>query len=187
MEVSPLMASALRSTFLVGSLRSASLNKAAATYAARMLDQTTSVNIPDLGLLPLYNQDVEELRDPGPVSDLKAAVLESELVVIFSPEYNYGIPGALKNAIDWLSRPFGAGCLLDRSVGIVSISPGSRAGENVREQLLTVCQALSHHAFPTTLGVGVVSELKDGELPDHAKSALDHWFGDLMRYVATES
>ncbi|MDP7066319.1 MAG: NADPH-dependent FMN reductase [Acidimicrobiales bacterium] len=181
------MASLLTSTFLVGSLRSSSLNKAAATHAARILNQTATIKIPDLGLVPLYNQDIEDVGDPGPVTDLKNAVLGSELVVIFSPEYNYGIPGALKNAIDWLSRPFGAGCLLERSVGIVSITPSSAGGENVREQLLTVCQALSHHAFPTTLGVGGVSELQDGELPDGAKSVLDHWLADLVHYAAVES
>ena len=63
-----------------------------------------SVRWPDLGNLPLFNEDLEDIEPPA-VTSFKEEVRNSELVIIFTPEYNYGIPGGLKNAIDWLSRP----------------------------------------------------------------------------------
>ena len=100
------MAEVPNCTILVGSLRTDSINKAAADCASDYLEGRFTVYRPDLSGLPPFNQDVEDTGDPPAVADLKAAVLDSELVLIFSPEYNYGIPGVLKNAIDWLSRPF---------------------------------------------------------------------------------
>ena len=174
----------LKCTFLVGSLRSGSLNRAAAVHARSFLGDDADVTTPDLGKIPLYNQDLEENGSLEVVTELQSEVARSDIVVIFSPEYNYGIPGPLKNAIDWLSRPFGAGSLIGRAVGIVSVSPSSRGGENVREQLLQTCEILSDRTCGITLGIGGVASLNEGALPHEGKQALDGWLEMFTRYAA---
>ena len=111
-------------TLLVGSLRAASLNKIAARSASEYLAYMCTVRSPDLGNLTLFNEDLEE-AEPPEVTALKDDVGDSNLVIIFTPEYNYGIPGGLKNAIDWLSRPVRNGCLMGRYVAIASVGPPS--------------------------------------------------------------
>ena len=85
----------LKGTFLVGSLRSESLNSAAAVHARSFLADGAEVTTPDLGEIPLYNQDLEENASLEVVTQFQREVSRSDIVVIFSPEYNYGIPGLL--------------------------------------------------------------------------------------------
>ena len=169
-------------TILVGSLRQNSLNRAAAECAADHLADRFSIYQPDLAVVPPFNQDVEDAGDPPVVEDLKAAVLNSELVLIFSPEYNYGIPGLLKNAIDWLSRPFRAGSLIGRVVGITSVTPGPRGGENTREQLLQTCGVLTERLYQVTLGIPNVTQLENGILPEESRSALHNWLDEVVEF-----
>ena len=169
-------------TILVGSLRKDSINKAAADCASEYLKGRFTLYRPDLSGLPPFNQDVEDAGDPPAVADLKAAVLDSELILIFSPEYNYGIPGVLKNAVDWLSRPFRAGSLVGKAVGITSVTPGSRGGENTREQLLQTCGVLTERLYQVTLGIPNVLELDDGAIPELARSALRDWLGEVIEF-----
>ena len=63
------------------------------------------VEVFDLDELPLYNQDVEDAGEPAAVGSLKAAMARSDALLVATPEYNHGVPGVLKNAIDWASRP----------------------------------------------------------------------------------
>lgn len=170
-------------TFLVGSLRSTSLNRAAANHARDYFGADASVKVPDLAALPLYNQDLETTGFPAPVTDFKSRVERSDMILIFSPEYNYGIPGPLKNALDWLSRPFGAGSLIGKPVGIISVSPSSRGGENVREQLLKTCQILTDRTYGITIGIGGVGDLIDGELPEDDKQSLASWLKMFTLYA----
>tara|TARA_Y100001970_G_scaffold37499_1_gene46338 strand:- start:19977 stop:20528 length:552 start_codon:yes stop_codon:yes gene_type:complete len=181
------MADTRKVAFLVGSLRSASLNRAAALHAHGFFRDDTAVTTPDLAEIPAFNQDLEASGTPAVVTDLKNEVARSDMVVIFSPEYNYGIPGLLKNAIDWLSRPFQAGSLIGRAVGIVCVSPSSRGGENVREQLLRTCQILTDRTYGTTLGIGGVTELNDGVLPEDATRALDKWMKSFTLYATSQT
>jgi len=171
-----------RLTILVGSLRAGSFNYAAAKVAERYLAGKADVSWPDLSLVPFFNQDVEELGDPPTVLALKKAVAVSQIVLIFTPEYNFGVPAVTKNVIDWLSRPFGNGCLTDRIVGIVAVGPSSRGGENVREELLRICGTLSDRVYPKTLGIPRVSELANGRLPETAESAVRLWVDEMLVY-----
>ncbi|PDH67088.1 MAG: NADPH-dependent FMN reductase [Acidimicrobiales bacterium MED-G01] len=182
MEESLPMADTPRCTILVGSLRRDSINKAAADCAGEYLAGRFTLYQPDLSGIPPFNQDVEDAGDPPAVADLKAAVSGSELVLIFSPEYNYGIPGLLKNTIDWLSRPFRAGTLMGKVVGITSVTPGSRGGENSREQLLQTCGVLTERLYRVTLGIPNVSELENGTIPESSRSALHHWLEELVLF-----
>ena len=176
------MGDGLRATILVGSLRAGSLNYEAAQVAERYLSGKADVSWPDLSLVPFFNQDVEELGDPPTVVALKKAVAVSQIVLIFTPEYNGGVPAVTKNAIDWLSRPFGNGCLTNRVVGIVAVGPSSRGGENVREELLRICGTLSDRVYPKPLGIPRVSELANDRLPEAAEGAVRLWIDQVLVY-----
>lgn len=110
-----------------GSLRKGSFNSALLREAARVAPAGVEVVIRSIEAIPLYNGDVEEKSGiPGPVQELKAAIAEAQGLLIATPEYNNSIPGVLKNAVDWLSRPpsdikrvFGG-----KPVAIMGASPG---------------------------------------------------------------
>ncbi len=169
-------------TLLLGSLSASSLNRTAALGAAEYLDYMCALLWPDLETLPLFNEDFEA-AEPAAVTALKNDVSNSELIIIFTPEYNHGIPGALKNAIDWLSRPMGNGCLIDRFVAIASIGPPSQDGENVRENLVRTCGTLTDRLYPTTLRIPVARDSGEVDLGDEATIALYDWLDDLLQFT----
>lgn len=89
---------------LSGSLRSGSLNSAALRAAADLAPPGVTVNIGSIAGIPLYDEDLRSEGTPESVTALAAAVADADAVLIATPEYNYSVPGTLKNAIDWLSR-----------------------------------------------------------------------------------
>src|SRR5262245_31443399 len=89
-----------------GSLRSGSFNTHLLNAAAQLTDSGTTLNVASIRGIPLYDGDVESTSGiPQAVRDLKARVVASDGLLLATPEYNNGIPGVFKNAIDWLSRP----------------------------------------------------------------------------------
>lgn len=120
---------------LEGSLRQASLSRALARAAAGLMpDGVTAVALPNPGTLPLFNQDVLDEGTPDSVAAMIAAVAAMDAVLIVTPEYNWSIPGGLKNAIDWLSR-VNPNPLAHKPVAIWSVSPGLLGGARVHESL----------------------------------------------------
>ena len=89
-----------------GSLRQASFNRSALRAAQALVPAGVSLDVFDLDGIPPYNQD-QEKQAPPRVIELKARVRASDAVLFATPEYNYSVPGVLKNAIDWASRPYG--------------------------------------------------------------------------------
>src|SRR5688572_752722 len=90
---------------IAGSLRRASYNRALLRAAQELAPEGMEIRIFDrMGELPLYNEDVEAQGDPEPVQAFKAAIGQADGLLIATPEYNHGVPGVLKNAIDWASR-----------------------------------------------------------------------------------
>lgn len=90
---------------IAGSLRKASANAGLLRLAAESAPTGVVVDIFDLAPIPLYNGDVEAAGLPEPVAAFRAAIASADALLIASPEYNYSIPGVLKNALDWASRP----------------------------------------------------------------------------------
>jgi chromate reductase, NAD(P)H dehydrogenase (quinone) len=88
-----------------GSLRKGSLNSAALRAAGELLPEGMSLELADLSDVPIYNDDVRIVGFPASVERLRAQVLAADALLFATPEYNYSIPGMLKNAIDWVSRP----------------------------------------------------------------------------------
>ncbi|NLU82020.1 NAD(P)H-dependent oxidoreductase [Rhodococcus sp. HNM0569] len=116
---------------LVGSLRSASVNRQLAEVAVAAAPEGAELTIADnLGELPFYNEDLDvEGADLPAVAALREAARAADAFLLFTPEYNGTIPAVLKNAIDWLSRPFGAGAVKDKPVAVVSSSPSPNAAQ----------------------------------------------------------
>lgn len=92
-----------------GSLRRHSYNRGLLRAAAEATPPGVHVEVFELADIPLYNADAEAEGDPEPVARLKAAIVAADAVLVASPEYNYSIPGVLKNTIDWASRPYRGG------------------------------------------------------------------------------
>ena len=123
----------LRILGIAGSLRRASYNRGLLREAVAVAPADVRVDVFDLTPIPLYNADVEAQGDPEPVAALKSAIGAADALLIATPEYNYSIPGVLKNAIDWASRPPATSVLLGKPIALMGASPG-RFG-SVRAQL----------------------------------------------------
>ena len=90
---------------LSGSLRQRSFNTGLLRAAAELAPDGVTIEIADLSQLPLYNDDLHQAGAPAPVDTLRATLASADAVLFATPEYNYSVPGVLKNAIDWVSRP----------------------------------------------------------------------------------
>lgn len=108
----------------VGSLRAGSLNHSLATNLEALAPEGTTFNYVDIGALPLFNQDLES-DYPASARAIKDIVEASDGVLFVTPEYNRSIPGVLKNAIDWASRPWGSNSFNGKPAGIVGASGGA--------------------------------------------------------------
>ncbi|WP_217143532.1 NADPH-dependent FMN reductase [Streptomyces sp. AC627_RSS907] len=115
---------------LVGSLRAGSHNRQLAEAAARLAPEGAEVQLFEgLGEVPFYNEDIDvEGSVPAAALKLREAAQASDAFLLFSPEYNGTIPAVLKNAIDWLSRPYGAGAIVGKPVAVVGTALGQYGG-----------------------------------------------------------
>jgi chromate reductase len=109
---------------IAGSLRAASYNRAALRAAQRLAPDGVALEILDLAGIPPYNQDLEQ-DPPPPVAELKRRVRAADAVLFCTPEYNYSVPGVLKNAIDWASRPHGDSAWQGKPVAVMGASVGA--------------------------------------------------------------
>ena len=115
---------------LVGSLRADSLNRRIAETIREQAPAGVSVEIVDgLERLPFYNEDLDGTEAPAPAAALRARVAEADRVLAVTPEYNGTMPAVLNNAIDWLSRPYGAGALVGKPFGVVGATPTPYGGK----------------------------------------------------------
>lgn len=128
-----------------GSLRKQSLNTALVKEAARLAGDNIQVEIATLHGIPLYDGDVEEASGiPEAVDALKAKILAADALLISTPEYNGSIPGVLKNALDWLSRPTGEAARVfgGRPLALIGASPGGFGTLSAQTHWLPVFKSL---------------------------------------------
>jgi chromate reductase len=118
----------------VGSLRKGSYNKALMRAALELLPEDASLEVFDLDGIPPFNQDLEN-QPPQVVKEFKVKIRKADAILIASPEYNYSIPGVLKNAIDWASRPSGDNVFEGKPVAIMSASTGRLGGARAQYHL----------------------------------------------------
>lgn len=125
-----------------GSLRSGSYNRGLIRAAVELAPPGTTVEMFELGDIPLYNQDIQDQGDSPAVAAFKTAIAAADALLVATPEYNHCIPGVLKNALDWASRPRATSPLRDKPVAILGATPGpgatARAQANLREAFVFV-------------------------------------------------
>jgi chromate reductase len=159
----------IRLVGLPGSLREASFSRATLLGLRNNLPEKVTLQIRNLQL-PLYNQDEDRADAPAEVRRLREGIANSHGIVIVTPEYNHGIPGVLKNALDWASRPFGKSVLIDKPVLVISVSPaftgGVRAHAQVNETLLSIPARVI--GGPQVVIGGIGDKVRDGALIDEA-------------------
>ena len=126
-------------TVFVGSLRKESFNRKMAKTLVAIAPAPLKLEIVEIGQLPLYNQD-DDANPPAASAAFKARVRKSDAVLFVTPEYNRGVPGVLKNAIDLASRPYGDSAWEGKPGAIVSVSPGAigafGANHHLRQSLV---------------------------------------------------
>ena len=132
-----------------GSLRSGSYSNAVLETLREKFSGRAEIAIWDLGTIPLYNQDFEGEKRPAPVKELLSAITESDGLVLCAPEFNHSIPGVLKNALDWASRPAFTSVMAYKPVAIMATSRGALGGARCLEHLRV---ALDFDAVPGRVG-----------------------------------
>ncbi len=124
---------------IAGSLRRQSYNRAALRATQQLVPADVTLDIFELDEIPLFSED-DERQLPAKVIELKKRIREADAVLIVTPEYNYSVPGVLKNAIDWGSRPYGDNAWSEKAVAIMGASIGrfgtARAQYHLRQVLL---------------------------------------------------
>jgi len=123
---------------LVGSLRKDSINRKVARSICAIRGDGLDCSMVEIGNLPLYNQESDE-NPPAEYVEFRRKIAEADGVLFVSPEYNRGVPGVLKNAIDVGSRPYGKSVWTRKPAAIVSASPGAIGGFGANHQLRQAC------------------------------------------------
>ena len=118
----------------VGSLRKGSYNKALMRAALELTPEDAALEVFDLEGIPPFNQDLEN-QPPRIVREFKAKIRNADALLIATPEYNYSVPGVLKNAIDWASRPYEDNVFEGKPVAVMSASVGRLGGARAQYHL----------------------------------------------------
>ena len=126
---------AVRVLGFAGSLRKGSYNRGLLRAAQELCPEGMEITIFDLKPIPLYDADVEAAGDPESVRAFKKAIADADALLIATPEYNYGVPGVLKNAIDWASRPPRASVLNRKPAALLGASGGATGTARAQLQL----------------------------------------------------
>lgn len=133
---------------VAGSLRRGSLNRALLRAAIKLAPAGLTIDAFDLADVPLYNGDVEAAGDPAGVTAFKSAIRAADAVLFVTPEYNHGVPGVMKNAVDWASRPARDAALNGKPVGIIGASPGQVGTARGQSQLRQAFEFTNSFCMP---------------------------------------
>jgi chromate reductase len=183
---------AYKIAILVGSLRKASLNRRVAKSICAIRGDNLDCDMVEIGNLPLYNQEYDEPGNTPPEYErFRDRIRPADGVLFVSPEYNRGIPGVLKNAIDVGSRPYGQSVFDKKPAAIITASPGSIGGFGANHQIRQACVFLNMPVMQQPEAyLGHVTDdsfdengcLKDGPLKDLVEK-LAHAFHDWVDMI----
>jgi len=175
-----------------GSLRQASFNTALLHAAKELAPDGMNIALHRLHDLPLFDQDVEEQGDPAPVAEFKDAIERADGLLLACPEYNGGITGVLKNAIDWASRvgkTRKVSVLAGKTICIIGASPGVTGTVRAQDQLRLILRRAGARTEPQgdVLVFQAHTKIVDGRLADErTREALGrHLAGFAERLAAT--
>jgi chromate reductase len=181
---------AYKIAIIVGSLREGSLNRRVARSICAIRGDNLDCSIIEIGDLPLYNQDYDG-NPPEQYVRFRKQVAEADGVLFVSPEYNRGIPGVLKNAIDVGSRPYGQSVFDKKPAAIVTASPGSIGGFGANHQIRQACvflnmpvmqQPEAYLGHVTDNSFDENGQLKEGPLKELV-AGLAHAFHDWVEMI----
>lgn len=164
------MADKVKILGIAGSLRKGSFNQSALRAAVELVPKNAEIEVYDIDGFPGYNQDLDG-EPPAKVTEFKQKIREADAILISSPEYNYSIPGVLKNAIDWASRPYGDSAWNGKPAAIMGASPGAVATARMQYHLRQVMVFLN--MFPLNQPEVMIGHCADkfdaeGNLTDEA-------------------
>ncbi len=185
------MANELRFLGFVGSLRKGSFNRNLMRTAMQVLPEGVTLEVFEIGEIPLFNQEFER-NPPEIVQQLKTKIRAADAILFVSPEYNYSIPGVLKNAIDWASRPYNDNAWDGKPVAIMSASTGKLGGARMQYHLRQSFVFLNMHPInrPEFMLAGAATyfdeqgNLKDEDTRNRIRdmlNALADWTRELGR------
>jgi chromate reductase len=179
------MTSTLKIAGIAGSLRTTSWSRIILESIARLLPEGASLYPIDIGSLPHYNEDIEHEAVPVAVSAARERAQASDAVIIVTPEFNHGLPGVLKNTLDWLSRPAFAGCMVGKPVFFVTLSPGALGGVRAQYQLRETLSSMLCRLIPLPeiAITHVGTKIENGKWTDMA--TCDYIALQLARFLET--
>jgi chromate reductase len=169
-----------------GSLRRASFNTAILASLAELVSDRATLEIFPLNDVPLYNQDDDGDVLPPAAATLAQAIARADGIVISSPEYNSGVSGVLKNALDWASRPRGRSRLTGKPILTMTASPAFTGGARAQAQLNETLTAIAARVVlrPQIVIASVHQKIRDGRLVDAATvELLAAGVEDLLRDI----
>lgn len=162
---------------LVGSLRAESITRGLAETAQTVSPEGVDVVVYDgLADVPFYNEDLDTPDvDIEAVTRLRTAVGEADALLLLTPEYNGTIPAVLKNAIDWLSRPYGAGAIKGKPTAVISSSISPNGGRWAKEDTVKAAKVAGGAVVEDVdLSIGAIASAIDGKHPrDNSQIASD--------------
>lgn len=177
---------------LVGSLRKDSINRKIARSMCSMRGDNLECAMVEIGDLPLYNQDYDALPEqPAPYTRFREQIAAVDGILFCTPEYNRGVPGVLKNAVDVGSRPYGKSVWNAKPAAIISASPGCIGGFGANHQLRQACvflnmpvmqQPEAYLGHVTDDSFDADGKLKDGPLKELVEN-LAHAFHDWVDMI----
>lgn len=177
-----------------GSIRKNAFNTIILESLAEEVKDYADFSIFPLNDIPLYNQDEDTENVPVSVGALRAAIDGADGVVFASPEYNYGISGVLKNALDWASRPYGQSTLIGKPVLTITSSPAFTGGARAQSQLnevLSIAIGARLLQRPQSIIPAVHEKIVDGRFTDETtlqflKDGIDHLVKEaqLLKQIA---
>jgi chromate reductase len=174
-----------------GSLRRDSLNSALLRAAAERLPGGAElIKFDRLREIPPYDEDVDAEATPAIVEQLREAVRSADAVLIATPEYNHSIPGQLKNALDWVSRPAGKSALNSKPAAVIGASTGMFGAVWAQAELRKVLGAMGGRVVEAELPVGHAKELLvEGrlELSPEQSHQLEELLSELVAQAEIES
>jgi len=171
---------------IAGSLRKESYNRGLLRAALEVVPKGCHLEVFDLSGIPVYNEE-DEVRIPERVVQFKKAIRASDAILIATPEYNYSIPGILKNAIDWASRPYGDSAWDGKPVAIVGASPAIQGTARAQYHLRQTFVYLNMYPLnKPELMVGVAQDKFDaqGNLLD---AEVRERIGELMEALVSHA
>jgi chromate reductase len=179
------MAELVKILGIAGSLRKGSYNRSALRAAVKLVPPGSTLEIVDLDGIPPFNEDHEK-EFPPHAREFKAKVSAADAILIVTPEYNYSVPGVLKNAIDWASRPYGTSAWNAKPIGIMGASVGAlgtaRAQYHLRQMFvflnmfpLNQPEVMIAHAAEKFDEQGNLKDLKTSEKIKELLEALVDW------------